>query len=270
MICLDTKATCLEHFKYPVVPCFKEWRFPHKNLPPLWNHGSFTSETRPKDFKQGNASTAVLLRDVSCRVSDHQVGCEKAHLCPRSEARWFLDNVMQSYRKEHSKPVLSAINSPANVMLMREDLHTAFDQRQFVFVPKATGNEASVLVTHVLNYSPELSKLYHNTKLHSIDGIAPEFLFARFAWSVFPLLQNFLVDGVSKNLLLSTGECRVLSSDECNSYLERSGTRSQSGTPSAKSSSDTALDSSEGDFGKKIIPRKRVRCVSSSPSASSA
>lgn len=84
------QSCCVEHFKYPVVPYFKEWRFPHKNLPPSWNHGSFTSATRPSDFEQGNASTAVLLRDVSCRLSDHQVGCEEAHLCPRSEARWFL------------------------------------------------------------------------------------------------------------------------------------------------------------------------------------
>ena len=58
-------------------------------------------------------------------------------------------------------------------MLIREDLHTGFDRREFVFVPKAEANEAPVFVTHLLTDSPELGLLYHNTKLHPIDRAAP-------------------------------------------------------------------------------------------------
>ena len=105
---------------------------------------------------------------------------------------------MQLYINDPSKAGFSAINDPANVMLIREDLRTAFDRYQFVFDPKAAANEAPNLVTHLLKDSQELGKLYHNTKLHFIDGVAPEFLFTRFAWSVFPFLQGFLAAGVSR------------------------------------------------------------------------
>lgn len=240
-MCLEAKDSRLKPFKYPVFPCFREWRFPHQSLPPSWHGGSFSSAICPSDSEPGNVSKAVALRDVSCRVSDHREGCEKAHLCPRSEATWFLKNGMQHYINNQFKPVFSAIDDPANVILMREDLHTSFDQHGFVFVPKAAENEAPNLVIHLLKDSQELGKLYHNTKLHSIEGVAPEFLFTRLAWSVFPLLQGFLAAGVSRDLLLSTGECRTMSPVECSSYLMQSGMESQNGMPSTVSPSNHSV-----------------------------
>lgn len=146
-------------------------------------------------------------------------------------------------------------------MLIREDLHTAFDRREFVFVPKAAANEAPVFVTHLLTDSPELGLLYHNTKLHPIDRVAPEFLFARFAWSIFPGIEGFLLAGVSRDLLSSTGQRWTASPDECQSYLKQPGKWLHSETFSKESWSETKseTESGEGDWGADVGPRKRRR-----------
>lgn len=54
---------------------------------------------------------------------------------------------------------------------------------------------------HFLFDADELGYLYHNRELHPIGTIPREFLFARFAWSIFPLLGRFL--NTEKNLSVS-------------------------------------------------------------------
>lgn len=189
---LDPEASGSDFFRYPIVPCFREWQFPHSNLPSSWINESRVTSKSSHHFCRSNLSVAVNLRDITCRMSDHEESTEMAHLCPRSEDSWFHDNGMQNYVDDPRKTGSSAVNNPSNVMLLREDLDTAFDQLKFVFVPKSTGNGASVLVTHLLVDSSELCRLYQNTMLHSVEGIAREFLLTRFAWSIFNFLEGFL------------------------------------------------------------------------------
>ncbi len=59
-----------------------------------------------------------------------------------------------------------AIDDPASALLLRSDIHRAFDKLQFVFVPNADG----VLVTHVLASILELRNLYHNATLHQVGS----------------------------------------------------------------------------------------------------
>lgn len=46
-----------------------------------------------------------------------------------------------------------------------------------------------------MEHTHELGALYHNRELHPIPQVAREFLYARFARSIFPLLSSFLSGG---------------------------------------------------------------------------
>jgi len=76
------------------------------------------------------------------------------------------------------------LNDLSNVILLRSDLHTAFDDRKFVLYPKADDG----YVVHMLEPTPDIGQLYHNVKTHPLLQCNPRFLYARFAWALFPLL----------------------------------------------------------------------------------
>jgi len=69
--------------------------------------------------------------------------------------------------------------------------------------------------------------------LHPVGGIAREFLLARFAWSIFPFLDGFLPDNVSRELfsliLSATGESYSASTEDCKSFTKQPAIRSGSG-----------------------------------------
>lgn len=94
------------------------------------------------------------------------------------------------------------IHDLRNVLILRSDLHFAFDQQKFAIVPKATDDmqDSPKWVVHLLCNSYELSLLYHNVKLQPTT-VSPEFLFARFAWSLFPFLAAFLSSLQQRKLL---------------------------------------------------------------------
>ncbi|MCJ1262147.1 hypothetical protein MMC22_002017 [Lobaria immixta] len=75
---------------------------------------------------------------------------------------WFRSNDIDTHVSQKTRTEDAAIDDPANALLLREDLHRAFDKLQFVFISKANG----VLVTHVLESTIELRNLYHNSSLH--------------------------------------------------------------------------------------------------------
>jgi hypothetical protein len=86
-----------------------------------------------------------------------------------------LSNNMQQYKTNLNSDSAHLLKDPGNMLLIRSDLHKPFDDRLFMFFPKG-----------------DLSQLYHNVEIHPVPHCCPEFLFARFAWSVFPLLGGFL------------------------------------------------------------------------------
>lgn len=224
-------------YTYPIVPCFREWRFPHASLPTLWNKLS-TEDTNPVR----STSDAVIIRDGSCRMTEHVEECDIAHLCPKSEGDWFRFNEMDQHVFQKRRTGDAAMNDPSNLLLLRADLHRSFDKLQFVFIPKADG----VLSTHVLGESRELWTLYHNTILHKV-GVAPEFLFARFAWAVFPLLAGFLQRRRPRLLMLATEEePRWVDSNECVELGKSSNGRSR-GAGQKKDASSSKRTRSEAE-----------------------
>ena len=143
----------------------------------------------------------MKIRDASCRITEHVEECDGAHLCPQSEDDWFRDNEMYQYRRQQRRTGDSAIHDISNVLLLRVDVHRAFDKQQFVFLPKLDG----LLSVHVLGESKEIRSLYHNRKLHQ-TSVAPEYLFARFAWAIFPLIGGFLQARFRRLLSLAVSE----------------------------------------------------------------
>lgn len=228
----------LTTYTYPIVPCFQEWSFPHGSLPALWNK----LPPYPNDTVR-SLQDAVNIRDGSCRVTDNIMECDVAHLCPRSEITWFRYNDMEQYVSQQFRSG-DAIDDPRNALLLRADIHRAFDKFQFVFVPKADG----VLVTHVLASVSELCNLYHNTTLHQL-GAGPQFLFTRFAWAIFPCLAAFLQKGERRLLKLASEQTeRWVDADECfdisSNTFDRSKVagKSKSASPTKRSRRDADVE----------------------------
>lgn len=172
-------------WRYPVVPSFAHFRFPHRNLPPYWTREEVAlPEARNRLARWTDVADLVAARDVSCRITEHTLGTEAAHLVQRSDEAWFRDNVMMEY---NMRPA-AATDDQRNLLLLRSDLHRLFDMRKFVMVPKG-----SAWVAHVLEGRPseELAALYHNVELQPLVDLSIECLFARFAWAI--LAQGLMV-----------------------------------------------------------------------------
>jgi hypothetical protein len=205
--------------------------------------------------RQGNLTDALLARDVSCRLTAAIEGTEHAHLVPRTEGEWFRQNTMFQYGVA-PRPEIEPIDVPRNALLLRSDIHTVFDQRRFAIdlqpLPAATNGPAIYgLAVHV--FSPGLSeqfvKLYHRVAIQPLHCVAPEYLFARFAWTVFAYSAQFLQQGVKRVLyIVRDGETseREVHGDQCTQlYLSR---KSRSLSPS-KHERDNRGSVQEGECG---------------------
>lgn len=129
----------------------------------------------------------------SCIISG-RMRPEKAHVIPQSHDKWYTDNAMCDY----SQGAKSVSNSDDNVCRLRVDLHRIFDDRAFAFVPKLDEEGHRHTVVHFFsttNDSGDAALKYHNRKAHSLDSVAPQFLFARFALTVFACIKDFILRG---------------------------------------------------------------------------
>lgn len=79
-----------------------------------------------------------------------------------------------------------------NTFPLRPDIHRYFDYSRLTLIPKRDKNNSYKLAVHVLmppgksnNLDLQVIEQYHNRLCLPIRGIPPEYLFARFAWSLF-------------------------------------------------------------------------------------
>ena len=256
---------------YPITPTFREWSFPHNQLPKPW--GLITNpDSNPhgpvlgRSFAASNLSLALQERDYSCRISGCREETQIAHLCPQKETDWWYANSMSRYN-------VGSANTPdnmSNALLLRTDLHIAFDKPRFVFVPKPSSDpEVPNFVIHLLDESAELHGLYHNRRLQPIRARIETF-FARFAWSIFPLLDEFLTCGKRRRLLLMNeieqDSDGFISSRKC-AYFSRWRSRSpKKRKPNAEGANDNDAGSAAEEE-QEHRPRKRCRLRSTSPPA---
>jgi hypothetical protein len=139
------------------------------SLPPTWQRVPKprrpANTTAPSTF-----SAAILARDLFCRISAHYTGTEVAHICPREESDWFFANGMSRWNNDTSLGEQSVIDDHANLILMRSDIHKAFDDGKFILYPK----DVTGFSLHIMEPSLDLGILYHNARTHPIVNCRPE------------------------------------------------------------------------------------------------
>ena len=200
---------------YAIFPSFEHWTFPHNNLPPTWTSCAVSDRREERNVglappTVSNLTAAVLRRDGSCRVTSAEDYVERAHLCPRSQAAWFNENGMACYNLNQDLQADHNVDDICNTVALRSDIHQAFDDRKFVFVPKE-----SRWVVHFFGLTNNLGRFYHNIPLELDPDISPNLLFARFAWTIFPAVSRFLKAGGVKKLRL-----RVTKEDGLNEEIQ--------------------------------------------------
>ncbi|KAL8725169.1 MAG: hypothetical protein Q9166_007523 [cf. Caloplaca sp. 2 TL-2023] len=254
---------------YPITPHFAAWKFPHDDLPSNWLF--------PRDLPRRNsqiirsdASVALAIRDGGqCRVSGRKEKCTKAHIIPVDEDDWYHLNQMSKYVHNPQRRSRSAITDLSNLILLRADLHRSFDDdKKFVFVPKKPQPNLSNMVTHLLSPSDEFGLLYHNTAAYSLDLVPRQYLFARFAWAIFPLIEPFLLSNVKRFLATATKGQHTFNPDECKEFTVPRGRRSGTGSPKKRArTTDTMeeptqeeyLDQERGcDINKRLTKRRKL------------
>jgi hypothetical protein len=219
---------------YPVTPIFSVWTFPHKNLPPSWPSSvPFIPATTKSDI-----TSALGQRDsFKCQMSASTEAYEKAHILPVQENEWFHANRMDAYIFNKRWVGTRGVNDVNNMLLLRADLHTLFDEYKFVFIPKKEISSSSgKFVSHMLTHSRELSQLYHNVQLQSSEKLKPQFLLARLAFSVLPMMEGFLQGNLARKLYTVTGDSYTASAEECKNFTSTTGARSRNVSPQKSSS----------------------------------
>ncbi|KAI0533552.1 hypothetical protein GGR58DRAFT_486156 [Xylaria digitata] len=220
--------TATDRYRYPIVPSFTDWQFPHGKLPKEWQQPH-----SPPDHKDTDPETD------RCFLTDIRIGLEKSHLIPSAQLEWFNRNEMGDYCEISTT---NDINDPANKMLLMANIHWAFDRPLFVIVPKPSSGfsgsdsptstslptsknkpQQYAFVTHVISTVPEardFTDLCHNRSMQPkyFNMLRREFLFARFAWALFLYLRKFIQ--------VSTARLELIIVDEDN-YVSKSITGKQ-------------------------------------------
>ncbi|KAI7778077.1 hypothetical protein LA080_002653 [Diaporthe eres] len=223
----DCTTSAQRQTPYPIVPNFENWRFPHGRLPAPWTKGHDPPSLEPPQDTETSISKSIARRlqalqptGKSCAISAHRCGIERAHLVHARYKDWFLNNDMAQYG---NTTATLPTDQPHNKIALRADLHAIFDSAHLTIIPKpvyirplpSTSTSTSTttpvsqsaryaLAVHILDTPDaelELIPLYHNQAL-CFQNMGNEFsrqyqdsreyLFARFAWSIFPLLRTFL------------------------------------------------------------------------------
>lgn len=203
-VCYYHAETATPQVPYPTCPSFWHWEFPHDKIPDQWLRAGEEAEGNaqpPRPLQVATAtrmSTAVQLRDASCRLTLMPDGTENNHIIPISELEWFKINGMMTYNRNQQ---ISGVHDMANGILVRADLHRLWDLKYFTYVPKGDEQAGGLhWVVHCFQFSESTPGTYHNRPLHRLSNVAPEFLYARFAYTIFSIVQAQVQAGVSARL----------------------------------------------------------------------
>jgi hypothetical protein len=115
---------------YPIVPNFRQWKYPHDRLPAHWQQ--LSPDTNPASSSPSNLTASLLMRDGSCRVVD-----------------WYKANDMSQY---NTSPT-ATLDDTAYALLLCANLHIAFDKPRFAFAPKLATDGSMRLVAHLLAWA---------------------------------------------------------------------------------------------------------------------
>lgn len=129
----------------------------------------------------------VVSRDVGCVVTGAQDATEVVHLVPVAEKAWFTAQNMSSNNINPDLAGDAALNDISNGIVLSCDLHHMLDARFFAFVPKR-----GTWVAHFFKPTLQLGPSFPNTPVQFHAEVSPNFLLARLALAVIPLVGPFL------------------------------------------------------------------------------
>jgi hypothetical protein len=215
---------------YPIVPNFRAWTFPHEDLPSLWHESA-----------QSAVAIEPRTATETCRLTKKRLACENAHIIPSAEKSWFADNEMDRYGELGGRTGQDVADSPANSIRLRRDVHLLWDSLFFSIVPKESQNGETADIrwcAHGMVQDEELHADYHNRPTESLAGRSVEYLYARFAWDIFPKVIGFLQSTQPRRLAVRQAdgevEVRIFSTQECKDFTRNQG-RGRSASPTRRS-----------------------------------
>lgn len=217
---------------YPVVPNFRSWKFPHGKLPPVWDQsiGLYESEPQDQRFSGPQAET--------CRLTGNRLALEYAHMIPSNEHVWFAANAMRQYRDVTSNSAnASLVDQQSNRLNLQRTPHFLWDQGYFSIIP-VKDVPASGWCTQMLFWDSELFAQWHGRDLLPIAGRPSEYVFARFAWDVFPKVIPFLSDEKPRRLAVKVNgedvvDIKMYSPVQCIPFIKDQG-RGRSTSPTKR------------------------------------
>lgn len=165
----------------------------------------------------------LKFRDASCRVTGIYDCCEQAHLVPASARDWWDRNMADISGFE--------IESAQNGILLRMDLHRLFDLG--AWVPMVKENKMVIHVLRNSDISNQFIQFLHDREMQELIGIDKRCLFARIAYSVLPLLSEFLSARrlAKENTLFKIGdEVKEWTPEACKSFKIKPRSRNPSPT----------------------------------------
>lgn len=220
---------------YAIVPNFRTWRFPHEALPPLWQQAGESDGNARSQFN----FSSELLTTESCRISQKRLACESSHIIPASEKPWFASNEMDEYGKLSGRTGEAVVDSLWNQLRLKRDAHWLWDNLRFSIVPREDSLGAGEVIwfTQMMVEDEELYSDWHRIRLQPLMGRAPEFLYARFAWDIFPKLHAFLQAGHGRRLIVrrldGETDIRMYNATECREFTLGQG-RGRSASPTKR------------------------------------
>ncbi|KAK7932985.1 hypothetical protein LTR80_011501 [Exophiala xenobiotica] len=181
--------------EYPIYPSFRHWNLP-SHLPDPWVDPDI-EQPSPYMRTPPAGPSDVKGRDDTCRVTNHYSGTELAHIVPGRESEWWTTRGLARLQ----------VNAASNTILLRADVHRLLDSRALSFIPRESGNGEKIWVTYImkrLQRPQEVHELYHDRQTQPFYGIKAEYLFCRFAWTVFDSVHGFLHQGYDRWLRYRT------------------------------------------------------------------
>ncbi|GAM88707.1 hypothetical protein ANO11243_067410 [Dothideomycetidae sp. 11243] len=167
---------------YPVVPSLTHYEFRDTDVPMQWRS---LSNVRSPITEPDKSSPQLIV----CRMTRFTRCIEEAHIIPKIEPSWFNTNEMSNYAPE----TVDAFGSATNKLGLRSDVHTMWDNHDFVFVPKRSpGSDHFSLVAHSFVTSAEVLELYHDTRLQDLYHVPYQYLYARFAMAILRRVPKFM------------------------------------------------------------------------------
>lgn len=172
--------------------------------PPTVGGSLRSPHLKPKsNYRPITDVSRVHNRDGCCRITESRDLVENAHIILRSERDWFIREGMDMYNSATDLPLDHITDDIKNGFLLRRDLHYAFDSSLFCLAVK----EGKVVV-HFLRRTYEVGAYYRNVEFRLPAGeTALEFIWARFAWIVIPLIAKFASSG-NRLVKLADGQTR--------------------------------------------------------------